>query len=49
MTAVDLSDTLRFDYPQPRCPICGRFAKRGVDLQWSFGCVFWTGNGWEHD
>lgn len=45
---ADLSDTLRHDYPQPNCPICGRFAHRNLSGEWAFRCMFWTGETWEH-
>lgn len=45
---LDLSDTLRPDYPQPSCPVCGRFAKRSFYGSWEFSCVRLTDSGWEH-
>lgn len=45
---VDLGDAERADYPQPQCEVCGRFARRGRDRQWTFACLTWTTDGWEH-
>lgn len=46
----DLVESLRADYSQPRCPVCGRFAARGdLSREWRFACLFWTGSAWEHN
>lgn len=46
---VDLFDVTRSDYKRPNCAICGRLAGRDKWTgEWSFACVFWTGEGWEH-
>lgn len=49
MRALDLSDTLRADYPQPQCPVCGRFASRDSGGTWQFACAWWSGDGWTHE
>ena len=46
---VDLTDTLRADYPQPSCPVCGRFARRGTSRSWEFACSWWDGARYVHD
>lgn len=38
---VEVNETLRADYAQPRCPVCGRFAQRGHGGSWSFACLTW--------
>lgn len=45
---VDLSDMLVGYYPQPKCPACGRFARKR-DFGWAFSCSSWDGKGWMHD
>ena len=51
MAATIPADFTRADYPQPHCPICGRFAYRRGDGTWALRCTFWDdySGGWEHE
>lgn len=33
-----INEMTRSDYPQPNCPVCGRFAARTPHLSWRFTC-----------
>lgn len=50
LSPVEVNETLRGDYDQPRCPVCGRFARRGSDGSWVFACLTWLhGDQYAHD
>lgn len=54
----DVTESMRGDYPQPKCPVCGRFARRSAYGTWEWSCDFYyeggapmsaEQGGWVHD
>lgn len=41
-------DWNRIDYPQPQCPVCGKFARKGYSA-WLLDCLTPTGREWFHN